>query len=206
MRIEPLRLAAGGVVSLAAGSSLPETSVSVVNGAGVKITRALIGGTRQTLRVVRIILRSQRNWPMLGEIRKCVAVTAAAARQCTVCAHVFFNCTNLPRTFLVTYRHRRFTSLGLLLAMVGTVQVLQLEVRALEQKLWTLQQVWKMMQMLVQVQLVQATTQPLPASGDVASGASVVLETLQTLVLMQWKLIRKMTLRPAAAAAVASAL
>lgn len=53
LRVEPLHLAAGGVVSLAAGSRLPETSVSVVNGAGVKITRALIGGARQALHVVR---------------------------------------------------------------------------------------------------------------------------------------------------------
>ncbi|KAF8056436.1 SMCHD1 [Scenedesmus sp. PABB004] len=52
LRFEPLRLATGSVVSLPAGSSLPETSVAVVNGLGAKVVKALLGGSREALRVV----------------------------------------------------------------------------------------------------------------------------------------------------------
>ena len=51
-RFEPLHLAKGDVVALTAGSVLPETSVSVVNGAGSRVVKALIAGQRQHLKVV----------------------------------------------------------------------------------------------------------------------------------------------------------
>jgi hypothetical protein len=51
-RFEPLNLAKGGVVTLPAGSGLPETSISVVNGAGNRVVKSLIGGQRQQLKVV----------------------------------------------------------------------------------------------------------------------------------------------------------
>lgn len=52
LRLEPMRLASGGVLTLPAGSGLPETTVSVMNGAGNKVVKALIGGQRQQLKVV----------------------------------------------------------------------------------------------------------------------------------------------------------
>jgi hypothetical protein len=39
-------------VLLPAGSGLPETSISVVNGAGNRVVKSLIGGQRQQLKVV----------------------------------------------------------------------------------------------------------------------------------------------------------
>eukprot|EP00878_Enallax_costatus_P041686 GHUV01048542.1.p1 GENE.GHUV01048542.1~~GHUV01048542.1.p1 ORF type:complete len:109 (+),score=22.38 GHUV01048542.1:587-913(+) len=52
LRLEPMRLAAGSILSLPAGSGLPETSISVMNGAGNKIVKALVAGHRQQLKMV----------------------------------------------------------------------------------------------------------------------------------------------------------
>jgi hypothetical protein len=46
-------------VSLPAGSGLPETSISVVNGAGNRVVKSLIGGQRQQLKVVSTPISSQ---------------------------------------------------------------------------------------------------------------------------------------------------
>lgn len=51
-RFEPLNLAQGNVVTLPAGSGLPETSISVMNGAGNRVVKSLICGHRQQLKVV----------------------------------------------------------------------------------------------------------------------------------------------------------
>jgi hypothetical protein len=53
-RFEPLNLAKGDVVTLPAGSGLPETSISVVNGTGNRVVKSLVGGQRQQLKVVRL--------------------------------------------------------------------------------------------------------------------------------------------------------
>lgn len=47
-----MKLAAGSVVVLPAGGSLPDTSISVLNGSGAKVTRAMLAGKREQLRVV----------------------------------------------------------------------------------------------------------------------------------------------------------
>ncbi|GBF97420.1 hypothetical protein Rsub_09586 [Raphidocelis subcapitata] len=55
LRIEPLKLASGGVLQLAAGATLPESTAEVVSGTGQRLSRALYSGHRQSLRVVQTL-------------------------------------------------------------------------------------------------------------------------------------------------------
>jgi hypothetical protein len=50
--LEPLKLNSSAVLELPAGSSLPESAVSVLNGNGHKVCRAFFDGQKQPLRVV----------------------------------------------------------------------------------------------------------------------------------------------------------
>lgn len=47
------RFSAGGTIELQPGDSLPETSVTVLSGAGQKLVRAFFGGAKQGLKVVQ---------------------------------------------------------------------------------------------------------------------------------------------------------
>lgn len=58
LRLEPLKLAGGGVVSLPAGAALPESSAEVLSGGGQRLSRSFFGGHKQALRVVRARGRS----------------------------------------------------------------------------------------------------------------------------------------------------
>ena len=60
LQLEPMRLATGNAVQLAAGASLPETAVAVVNGAGQRMIRGTLGGERVAFAVV------QRLWRLEG--------------------------------------------------------------------------------------------------------------------------------------------
>lgn len=52
LQCEPLKLSGGSVLTLPAGSTVPETSISVLNGSKAKIVKALIAGRRHHLEVV----------------------------------------------------------------------------------------------------------------------------------------------------------
>lgn len=52
LQFEPMKLCGPSVTCLAAGSTLSETSISVLNGAGAKVVKALIAGRRHHLEVV----------------------------------------------------------------------------------------------------------------------------------------------------------
>jgi hypothetical protein len=52
LRLEPLKLSGSAVLQLAAGANLPESTVEVLSGAGQRMSRALIAGHRQSLRLV----------------------------------------------------------------------------------------------------------------------------------------------------------
>ena len=60
LQLEPMRLATGNAVQLAAGASLPETAVAAVNGAGQRMVRGTLGGERAAFTVV------QRLWRLEG--------------------------------------------------------------------------------------------------------------------------------------------
>lgn len=87
-RFEPLHLAKGGVVALTAGSVLPETSVSVVNGAGNRVVKALIAGQRQQLKVVSTChLASCVCWVeclLMGQLHMCYFLQLLVARPSLV--------------------------------------------------------------------------------------------------------------------------
>jgi len=53
LQFEPLKLSGGSVLTLPAGSTVPETSISVLNGSKAKIVKALLAGRRHHLEVVR---------------------------------------------------------------------------------------------------------------------------------------------------------
>lgn len=52
LQFEPMKFCGPSVTCVAAGSTLPETSISVLNGAGAKVVKALIAGRRHHLEVV----------------------------------------------------------------------------------------------------------------------------------------------------------
>jgi hypothetical protein len=54
LQFEPMKLCGPSVTTLPAGSSLPESSISVRNGSGAKVVKALIAGKRQHLEVVSV--------------------------------------------------------------------------------------------------------------------------------------------------------
>lgn len=60
LRLEPMRLATGNVIRMAAGDLIPESQVVVANGAGQKMVRAVIRGEKQVLSV------TQRLWRLSG--------------------------------------------------------------------------------------------------------------------------------------------
>eukprot|EP00775_Hariotina_reticulata_P002831 gene2831-3124_t len=72
LHFEPMKLSAGGLVVLPAGSFLPETSISVLNGASSKITKAFLAGKREQLKVVQSLY-------YLGAAGRGAKRTAAAA-------------------------------------------------------------------------------------------------------------------------------
>jgi hypothetical protein len=53
LRIEPMKLCTGAVVDMAAGDTIPDTDVVVLSGAGQKLSRALLGGQKQQLKVLQ---------------------------------------------------------------------------------------------------------------------------------------------------------
>uniref|UniRef100_A0A1D2ABE5 SMCHD1 ribosomal S5 domain-containing protein n=1 Tax=Auxenochlorella protothecoides TaxID=3075 RepID=A0A1D2ABE5_AUXPR len=57
LRLEPLKLAARGGLRCVAGDTLPDTQVLVVSGSGQRLTRVLLGGSRQTLKVTQTLWR-----------------------------------------------------------------------------------------------------------------------------------------------------
>ncbi len=58
--VEPLQLATGKTLELCAGDALPETTISVLNGAGQKMTRGQFAGERAAVVV------TQRLWRLAG--------------------------------------------------------------------------------------------------------------------------------------------
>jgi hypothetical protein len=52
LQFEPMKLCGPSVTCLPAGASLPETSISVLNGCKGKVSKALIAGRRHHLEVV----------------------------------------------------------------------------------------------------------------------------------------------------------
>lgn len=52
IRFEPLKLATSAVIDMVAGSTIPESSITVMNGAGQKMSKAYFEGQKQPLRVV----------------------------------------------------------------------------------------------------------------------------------------------------------
>jgi hypothetical protein len=64
LRLEPLKLASGGVLQLAAGAALPESTAEVVNGLGQRLSRSFFNGHKQALRVVGGRQRGVRLMPV----------------------------------------------------------------------------------------------------------------------------------------------
>jgi hypothetical protein len=54
LQFEPMKLCGPSVTCLPAGASLPETSISVLNGCKGKVVKALIAGRRHHLEVVSV--------------------------------------------------------------------------------------------------------------------------------------------------------
>ena len=72
LRLEPMRFATGNAVDLIAGGTLPETSVSVINGGGQKVVRSVLCGKKQNFTIV------QRLWRLNTQSgRAAVAIIAA---------------------------------------------------------------------------------------------------------------------------------
>ena len=59
LRLEPMRFATGQALEVAAGDCIPETTATVLNGAGQRMTKALVGSERFAL-TQRLWLLPQR--------------------------------------------------------------------------------------------------------------------------------------------------
>ena len=57
MLLEPKELSAGSTFSLSAGGTLPDSSVTVTNGLGQCLVKALVGGQKAPLTVVQRLWR-----------------------------------------------------------------------------------------------------------------------------------------------------
>ena len=67
LRLEPLKLATGKVLECAAGDTLPETTLSILNGAGQRMTKGQFGGERAALVVTQRLWRLvDGGWCVLG--------------------------------------------------------------------------------------------------------------------------------------------
>lgn len=60
LALEPMRLATGNAVALAAGAALPETDVAILSGAGARLVRGALGGERRQAFSI-----TQRLWRLL---------------------------------------------------------------------------------------------------------------------------------------------
>lgn len=77
LRIEPIKLTTGKTM-VKAGEAIPESSVSIVNGHGAKLTKAFFNGEKQSLSVV------QRLWllpPADDPLRECDSLTNEQATE-----------------------------------------------------------------------------------------------------------------------------
>ena len=65
LQLEPMRLGTGNAVELAAGSSIPETAVTVLGGGAQRMTRGMVGGEKAAFSVVQRLWRVEAT-PIAG--------------------------------------------------------------------------------------------------------------------------------------------
>ena len=90
LQLEPMRLATGNAVELAAGSSIPETGVAVLGGGAQRMTRGLVGGEKAAFAVVQRLWRVEANSP---------SAAGKAQLLCSFCAALLSSVmqTTLPK-------------------------------------------------------------------------------------------------------------
>lgn len=84
LQFEPMKLCGPSVTCLPAGSTLPETSISVLNGAKAKIVKGTIAGRRHHLEVVSVYAEHvDVPHTQAKSVHRTCCLSAAMASQCT---------------------------------------------------------------------------------------------------------------------------